>query len=172
MGLAVVLLRRANRRRDYLSAASEALFFSGVCCANGKGPCITASMTSAHPGSLPSLQPVYTGPSGSLEPENSYRITSRLPELRRWWRIWGWLGSSLVDPFTWIRWHLRKWNSHVPLPWIFFIFLSHSVILLSEVYSKPSQTSAFGPGSAPTSKYKSLWSESSAWAFPSHSPCH
>lgn len=116
MGLAVVLLRRASRRRDYLSAASEALFCSGVCCANGKGPCITASMASAHPGSLPSLQPVYAWSiPGHLCPWSLNRvITLPLGFLRQDGGVGGGgFGDGLVPvPRSALRW---SYSGGVPL---------------------------------------------------------
>lgn len=100
VGLAVVLLRRANRRRGLPFSCIRALFCSGVCCANGKGPCITAVHGQRSPWftawSQACLRLVYTGPSVSLEPEQGYHITAQFPETGRWgrwWRIWGWLGS-------------------------------------------------------------------------------
>lgn len=108
MGLAVVLLRRANRRRDYLSAASEAVFCSGVCCANGKGPCITASMASAHPGSLPSLQHVYAWSiPGHLGPWSMNRvITLQLGFLRQDGGVGGgeFEGGLIPVPRSALRW--------------------------------------------------------------------
>lgn len=116
MGLAVVLLRRANWRRDYFSAASEALFCSGVCCANGKGPCITASMASAHPGSLPSLQPVYAWSiPGHLGPWSLYRvITLHLGFLRQDGGVGGggFEGGLVPVPRSALRW---SYSGGVPL---------------------------------------------------------